>query len=210
MLELILPPHEQASRALGSKRAGSCPKDWPGQYVPNFDDWLPGDIVLVERDEEGTGRSLEIGQTISFNRLMRAGSRWSHAALYLGGGDIVEAIPRHGVVRRSIWNHCQTRAIRVRRLPSPVVTERMAQRVADFAETFVGRRYSLKEVLRSKLVPNRRPDVMELYCSTFIGLAVAGITQLMLWDGPEQLPLYPAILAAHPDLADVPLLWRHL
>lgn len=205
-----MPSHEKALVSPGKVRSTRCPTDWPGQHVPNFERWLPGDIVVVERDATALGRGLQIGQGLSFNPMMRAGLRWSHAALYAGSGDVVEAIYGDGVVRRSVWNYCQTRALRVRRLPRPFVSDAQAAAAVRFAQGLVGRRYSLKELLRSKFIPRTRPDVQELYCSTFVALTVARGTSVQLWDGPDLSPIYPSILARHPDLHDVIVEWLNL
>jgi hypothetical protein len=54
------------------------------------------------------------------------------------------------------------------------------------------------------------PTPNALYCSTLIGLVVARATGYDLSSDTAHQPLHPGTLAAHPELTDVMLEWRHL
>jgi len=203
----ILPPHSHAAQALGSRKepATFIPQGWPVWEVPNFSDWREGDIVLVE----ATQWPIPAAQSASLNPLMRAGANWSHAGVYVGGGRVVDAMMNPGVVMQSIWNYCQARAIKVRRICAPNVPSANVRRIASAAISYIGQAYSLPQVLLAKLGLAKHPNPSGIYCSTLVGLAVAQATGLDLSQDPAWQPLYPAILASHPWLVDVPLEWRN-
>lgn len=177
--------------------------------MPNLSDWRPGDIVLVRKAGGLAGAMLAAGQAASFSTVSRAGSDWTHAALYVGNGEVVEAVPDRGVVRRSLWHYCQDRSLRVRRLIQPF-SRRDGQLAADYAVGLLGRPYSIVELARSKLWPATHPNPDALYCSTFVGFVIAASTSRVLYQRPEHRPLHPAVLAVHEDLEDVGLEWRAL
>ena len=78
------------------------------------------------------------------------------------------------------------------------------------ATQLIGRSYSKRELLLSKLLPGTESDDEALYCSTFIGLCWAPGMRSPLWVDPQHKPLYPAVLAMRAMLEDVPLGWRRV
>lgn len=177
--------------------------------VPNFSDWNAGDIVLVEAGHTLIGLGLQTAQNISTRPLMRGGSNWTHAGIYVGGGQIVDAIWGRGVVQQSVWNYCQNRSLRVRRLSNPRIPATNVANIAKVAMSYIPQQYAWWQVVLGKLGLANAPKQDQLYCSTLVGLAVTQATGLDLAFWPSCQPLYPAILATQPDLTDVPLEWRH-
>jgi len=186
------------------------PVAWPGTYVPNFSDWREGDIVLVHRTSDAIGYAIQASQAASLSPITRAGSICSHAAVYIGGGMVVDETLGVGVSAQSIWNYCQTRAIQVRRLSDPSIPMADIADISVFAQQHDGESYSVIQAIISKLFPGTVPIPDALYCSTLVGLVVADATGVDLSSDPAHQPLHPGTLAAHPDLIDVLLEWRNL
>jgi hypothetical protein len=63
--------------------------------------------------------------------------RWKHAAIYVGGNEVVQAT-LHGVVKDDILTFLRTDHVVVLR---PPVEEKMRDNAAEEAKTFVGRQY---------------------------------------------------------------------
>jgi len=61
-----------------------------------------GDIVLVYRTADAEAYGIQASPAASFNLVTRAGSAWSHAAIYIGGGMVVDAALGAGVSAQSI------------------------------------------------------------------------------------------------------------
>jgi uncharacterized protein YycO len=186
------------------------PTHWPAWEVPNFSDWRLGDIVLVGAQ---SGFSLvKLAQLTHHNPLMQAGAHWTHAGIYVGNGDIVDAVfnKPSQVVRQSVWNYCHDREIRIKRIASPKIPSQSIAQIAAVAQTYVGSPYSGPQTILAWL--GRRaaqlPDAEALYCSTVVALAVAQATGVNLAFPRDCQPVFPAILAVHPYLADVQLEWR--
>ena len=186
------------------------PVAWPGTYVPNFSDWREGDIVLVHRAPDAIGYAIQASQAASLSPITRAGRICSHAAIYIGGGMIVDATRGAGVSMQSVWNYCQTRAIQVRRLSDPSIPMADIADISVFAQQHDGEPYSVIQAIISKLFPGTVPIPDALYCSTLVGLVIADATGVDLSSDPAHQPLHPGTLAAHPDLTDVLLEWRNL
>ena len=186
------------------------PVAWPGTYAPNFSDWREGDIVLVHRTPDVIGYAIQASQATSLSPITRAGRICSHAAIYIGGGMVVDATRGAGVSIQSVWNYCQTRAIQVRRLSDPSIPMANIADISVLAQQHDGEPYSVIQAIISKLFPAAVPVPDALYCSTLVGLVVADATGFDLSSDPAHQPLHPGTLASHPDLTDVLLEWRNL
>ena len=186
------------------------PVAWPGTYAPNFSDWREGDIVLVHRTPDAIGYAIQASQATSLSPITRAGRICSHAAIYIGGGMVVDATRGAGVSIQSVWNYCQTRAIQVRRLSDRSIPMADIADISVLAQQHDGEPYSVIQAIISKLFPATVPVPDALYCSTLVGLVVADATGFDLSSDPAHQPLHPGTLAAHPDLTDVLLEWRNL
>lgn len=82
-------------------------------YCPDFNDWLPGDLILVSAIKpnfiaKAIRRIQEKGGYASDD------ARWEHAAVYIGSGTLCEA-NRHGIRIVSIFDYTGSHLIRVRR-----------------------------------------------------------------------------------------------
>ena len=192
------------------RREPLVPVAWPGTYVPNFGDWREGDIVLVHRTTDAIGYAIQASQAASLSPVTRAGSIWSHAAIYIGGGIVVDATRGAGVSMQSVWNYCQTRAIQVRRLSDPSIPMADITDISALAQQHIGEPYSVMQAFISKVFPGTVPVPDALYCSTLVGLVVTDATGVDLSSDPAHQPLHPGTLAAHPDLMDVLLEWCNL
>lgn len=210
----ILPPHSHASSALAQVKEAKTPSHWPAWEVPNFSDWAVGDIVLVRAPSPSS--PVLLVQAGSPNHLIRQGCSWTHAGVYVGDGNIVDAMYKHGVVRQSVWNYCQSRSIRVRRLPSKLPRNKVAT-MAPIANGYVGQPYATWAAIlhgfAHYLVPGAvfpLPTAEALYCSTLVALCVTHATGFALGAAQDCMPIFPATLAVHPSLTDVPLEWRQV
>ena len=202
----VLPPH---GRAKDGPRCANQPliSAWAGISIPNFGDWRRGDVILVEADSTLLGRGLRGSQAVSLKAAQRSGARWSHAGIYVGADQIVEMNYGSGLVQRSVWHHCQTRALMVRRLRGAETNRQWGDDIANAAVAHAPQKYATGELLRSKLWPNSVPNPNKLFCSTFVGMVVAAATPVQLYAMKAHRPLYPSVLANHPDLDDVPTRW---
>ena len=203
MLSKVLPPSTQTTGVTAPQREPLVPSVWPGVYVPNFSDWREGDVVLIHRAMDTVGIGIQMAQASSLNALTRAGSICSHAAIYVGGGMVVDATKGLAVSEQSVWNYCQTRAIQLRRITDPAIPASDIADIALFARQHVGEPYSVIQAIVSKLVPGTVPARDALYCSTLVGLVVADATGFDLSSDPAHQPLHPGTLVAHPDLTDI-------
>jgi Permuted papain-like amidase enzyme, YaeF/YiiX, C92 family len=176
--------------------------------VPNFSEWQLGDIVLVASDGSLGSRLVTTAQATSRNALVREAARFTHAAVYVGDGMLIDAAVQDGVLRRSVWHYCQRRALTLRRLPSTAIPDADVADIAKAATRHLGEAYSLSAAVFSKLIPATQPDPQRLFCSTFVGLVVTEATGLSLTASREHRPLHPATLAVHPELQAVSLEWR--
>ena len=181
------------------------PAGWPAQIVPNFSDWQLGDLVLVTAEKTLAGGGIVLGQSVTFNLATIPGAKYSHAAVYVGDGLIVDATYNNPIKARSLWEYCRHRSLTVRRVPDP-----NASAIASFAMSHLGEPYSVAAVARSKLIPKTNPDRRQLYCSTLVGLVVAEATDIQLASAWRHRPLQPSTLATHPDLAIVDVGWRRV
>ena len=69
-------------------------------FIPDFEDWMPGDLVLVSKVQ---GSFIERQIVGTQRRLGHAGrdAQWHHAAVYVGDRYLCEARPG-GIARRGI------------------------------------------------------------------------------------------------------------
>lgn len=203
-----LAAHDSEKKVVSNVFESSIP-GWPGTYIPNFSQWLAGDIVLVGAAPNLIGHVLRAGQAFTTRTsLLDDANYWTHAALYVGKGQLVEAVFPDGVIESSIWRYCENRSVLVRRLDAPF-TLNDGVVAAQKAKTLVGNPYSWQEVMRSVLIPGTEPDPQRFYCSTFVGFTINASTGFSLYGAREHLPLHPSTLARHPDLMDVHVEWRH-
>jgi cell wall-associated NlpC family hydrolase len=211
LLSQVLPPSTHASGRVGQTLEAHVPHLWTGVHVPNFSDRQPGDIVLVYRASDVIGHAMQYGQLLSANQLMRAGNLCSHAAIYVGDGNVVDASYPIGVQERPVWDYCQYRALQLRRMTDAAIPAAHVADIAAKARAHVGEPYSVIQLILAKLgwVGAQVPNPSALYCSTLVSLVVTEATGVDLSGAPQYQPLYPAVLATHPELDDLLLEWRN-
>lgn len=158
------------------------------------------------------GAVIQAGQAITSNPVMSLGSRWSHAAVYVGNGILIDAVYGTGIQQCSLWTYCHHRAITVRRIDDPAIPAADVAKIAGCAVSHIGEAYSVVEAVLAKLgwPSAQTPNASALYCSTFAALVIAEATGFELASDPQWQPLYPSMLAAHSDLSVVPLEWRNI
>jgi uncharacterized protein YycO len=209
-------------RKTGQFGAGvsSAPLGWHDpSFVPNFRTWQKGDIVLVSASGLA-GVAISGGQWVVSNAPLTA-CRWSHCGIYIGGGNIIDALPNpQGVRVRSLTPYCERRMISVRRArvgTNLLMPLQDGEDIADFAYRQIGAPYAVAHLLRLALSWIRgqagsfRPDpfARKYYCSSFIVQAYAAAGSIRL-DGPGNCPCLPATLDQHLDLVPVPVAWQHV
>ena len=179
--------------------------------MPNFSEWRPGDIVLVEA-AGFMGAIVQAGQAAGASRSLALASRWSHAAVFIGNGILVDAALGTGVQQCSVWNYCQHRALTVRRIDDPAIPGADIAKIPRCAVSHLGEPYSVVQVVLAKLGwPNAQaPNAQAVYCSTFAALVIAEATGFELASNPQWQPLFPSTLSAHSDLSVVPLEWKNI
>jgi hypothetical protein len=204
----VLPAIALADLSDQPARETQVPREWAGHLVLNFSDWRAGDIVLVATDGAKAGRGIQAAQALSRDAQVREAARFTHAAIYVQGGMLIDATPQQPITRRSVWHYCQRRSLMVRRVPSLSIAQADIESIAVAAAAHMGEAYSLSAAIFSKLLPATEPDPARLYCSTFVGLAIEQATGLRLTANKQHRPLHPATLAMHPELEPVMLEWR--
>ena len=183
-------------------------------FIPDFDDWLPGDLVLVSKV------SRNLIERLIVNTQERLGhapddARWHHAAVYVGDRYLCEARPggvRYHPVVESVDRNT---LLRVRRNYDLTDSERF--RVAIRALMRLSRAYSYDSIARSffrPLSPRRfvlalRPRKRALICSQLFHDAYAEVTASNLVDRLDRA-VVPAELSATNKLEDVKTHWVRL
>lgn len=205
---MILPSHaDAAARGVGAApREPNVPAGWPGTFVPNFSNWQLGDILLIE-GAGAAGLLIQSVQVAAKSPMTRLGWKWTHAAIYIGNGEVIDATFQGGVERQSLWNYCEHRAITVRRVPHPNSVQ-----IAVDAASHIGRKYATFQPLWAALgwPAAQTANSNALFCSTFVAVVVAQATQVGLDFDPLYQPLFPGALARHHDLDQVDVHWRNI
>lgn len=185
--------------------------------MPDVAKLLPADLILYS-----SPRGDKIGAAISAVQLAGGfaaeDARWTHAAVYLGDGHLVEAIPNGGVIHRSVYDDPQitSQLMRFRRKPDLSETDRY--RVALKASAMLGASYSRAgavsfgmTMLKGLWQPTSRIDLKGIViCSQVFHDTLAEITRQYLPDCPVRQPVAPAHLSFSPGLEDVEVSWLRL
>ncbi len=173
---------------------------------------LPGDVLLV------AGTSLVsrwICQVQTQGGFHSAHAPWTHAALYIGGGRVVEASPLGGVRVGSVAVATFRRCCLVRRRLDPPMKIEQRYEIAVNALTDLRRGYGLGAVPRLAFQAWRRrlwehdwrPNVDGvIICSTIVRNAYSRALYIDLIPGMVGVA-WPADLSQTTELADVPVGW---
>jgi hypothetical protein len=181
--------------------------------VPSVDVLEPGDLILY-------GGAGKLGKWIVAAQ-SKAGfaaedARWTHAAVYLDDGFLVEAVVRGGVLQRSIYDDVCDRPMRFRRVPNLSDVDRY--RIALRALSRLGRSYSTaripslgrhlwKGLWNGSSSPDQKGIVI---CSQVYHDAIVEIIRSYLHDCPVDAAVTPAHLSCSTSLVDIKVAWRRL
>jgi len=185
-------------------------------FLPDLRHCRAGDLILSHSvstswlDKQITRAQTQAGCSA-------ADSCWTHAAMFLYEDFILEAVPRKGVITRTLYEDIPNSVLRVRRRPDLEVEERY--KIALCAQKMLGTRYDLGAALslgwrsRFKRLWNRdwRPSFKSaVICSQVVYDAYAEITLKLLQGCPMRGDVMPAHLSATSDLEDIPIPWVEL
>lgn len=149
-----------------------------------------GDIAL-ERGG-GLGAAVTAGLT---------GGRYSHALIWIGGGDFIEAMPtgirvlqamRVPISNRDNWMLLRLRGDR----------KNVAAQAAKRARTMSFKEYDLEGALRSPVAPRKGEKATALFCSQLIASAYAA-TGIELLPGKAPSSITPNDLAKSAELEEI-------
>lgn len=207
----VLPTTDPAT-ATGTFVYADRPLGWPKslKWVPNFQDWKAGDILVFEGLGDLPSTIIEHFQQATAPPGAAPCYDCTHAAVYIGEGLIADARFRRLIGVRRLWPETQRRKLGVFRLDDAKATS---------AEV----RLFVEEVLALEDVPyGSSPKAFiswlngtflkqaprGLVCSALVEYAAnnAGIALAMA--RRSYGPMLPASLATHPWLIPVPAEWR--
>ncbi len=182
-------------------------------YLPNLDDWLPGDVFLFKSVTKARANS--VSQLQAMARL-GAHSEWTHVGIYDGYGRVWDAMPGSNIRNRSIQDvFTEEGGIRLRRPPAmaasraQLLTEltQLGTAIYDpwaFQARYLARltrlgRVAAWEAAMWAFAPEEYERVI---CSTFVSLALRRFRRIEALDRTP-LPLPADFL--DPTFSDVPL-----
>jgi hypothetical protein len=176
-------------------------------YVPSLFDLEPGDLVLTSRCEpDAVSTFIRTYQAEDFDE---AFSRWTHAAIYVEDGVIVEAV-RKGVIVNKLLNYIPSHRLLVRRHSSLDQSDRM--KIALQACLRIGQTYEMQAVRsfidiylsrgRPTLLPRRYRICSQIFIDALTYGPVKALSAV-----PFTGEATPAHLAACPDFTNVQLKW---
>jgi hypothetical protein len=184
--------------------------------VPDLRRCEAGDLILSFSISPGFAEK-QIIRAQTHAGLSADDSRWTHAAVFLYQDFVLEAVPRKGVVTRTLYSDIPDSVLRVRRRPNLRVEEKY--QIALCAQRMLGTRYDISAVLslgwRSKFKQmwkrDWRPPLFKaaVICSQVVYDAHAEIT-LGLLEGCPLRDVMPAHLSATSSLEDICIPWVKL
>jgi hypothetical protein len=213
-------PHRPSSNHVFPAKASAEPRPlaWPraSKAIPNFSDWLPGDIVVMETSS--ANNPVAVFQKRTKERDMVKFADWTHCAVYIGDGLIVDTRWKQGATIRRLFPETGHRRIVVRRFDPAIVPPAHCKIFADVVAEFEGVPYAkywhtLQHAQSHHLqnggvtqgsngVPTR------MICSSLVTFA-AHRSKIAIRPPPlSNSPILPASLMFHPWLTDVPVEWR--
>jgi hypothetical protein len=182
--------------------------------VPNIDQWLPGDLILVSAARPAFS-SRGIIQAQEEGGFAPEHARWHHAAVYVGDLRICEATVLRGVVTEFLYRYIGSHLLRVRRPPGLKPDQHW--QIAVNALFRLGQNYSAGTILkmfwrsrRGFWNPSGRlsPPIstQATICSQLYADAYSLTTRQALGNTAGETPS-PAFLSSTPQLQDVALGW---
>eukprot|EP01037_Dinobryon_pediforme_P005526 gene5526-5580_t len=177
-------------------------------YIPNEDAMLPGDVILVT---SGSVVGSLIHRAQSTGGFASDHAIWTHAAMYIGRGQVVEATPIGGVRVGNFLEMTYGRKVLVRRRSNDSLTTLVVRyQIAVEALTALRTSYSFSAIprlawlaMRQKIwKTDHRPNIESvMICSTFVRNAYARAARL---DPLPQITgmIWPADLSQTDELTD--------
>lgn len=183
-------------------------------YVPDFDEWRAGDLVLFSTTSPNLFQRHIVKTQIKLN-YTEEDARWHHAAVYIGDTYLCEARPGGVRYHPVVETLDGATSLRLRRDPNLAQDQRFL--LAIKALLRLSRPYSYASVFRAFLRPfNPRrfvrfllPRGRTLICSQLFHDAYIEATGSVLVERADIDPT-PAALSATTRLDDVSLHWRCL
>jgi hypothetical protein len=145
----VLSPHWTPRLQDGAEPRLQPPFAPSARLLPNLSDWNLGDVLLYAPDSYAfRQRLISTGQRFHFPSEHAC---WTHCALYVGGGYVVDSVGASGVDKRSIETLTQDGHIRVRRLKSIRGVDQ--QDLANAANGWIGAGYATFKAILAGLTP---------------------------------------------------------
>jgi len=182
-------------------------------YIPDMDKLLPGDLLLFS-----TIKPSRITRFISTAQLNSGFSdehaRWTHAAVHIANGRMVEAVPVGGVKFGFLFDRILTSLVCVRRREN--LTKLQRAEICINVLSRLGKSYSMSYIWRTrKLLSNRfhwdpihnddKPNICSmLYSDAFIASNIDLVVRR------QSSGISPAHLSATTTLDDIKVDWMRL
>jgi len=207
----VLDPTDVSSCQRGVPPPGELhPKIRAFGYLPTLDRLQAGDMVLTCEPGSKGGDWIRRYQARGFGAF---DAQWSHAAVHVRNGTLVEALPRKGVVRAHIGDYVGRHRLLVRRVRQIGTA---ADGLAISACLMIGRRYDPNMLLHflqyATSADYRRDTLFRRYmiCTEVVDRAFQETFRRNIADCPVDQPLTPAHLSASTEFDDVPMAWIEL
>lgn len=188
---------------------------WPAgeTSIPNFSDWQAGDLVLIKSSGTVVSSTIEgVQASIRSSSPPFGEPEWTHVAIYVGHGLVVESVPLHGMRYAPVHHYVLNRAVRVRRLNRggvPIAAHE-GEWAVKWAASFFTSGYAYAAIARHLLMHMKTtsPGAEAFFCSSLVAITYTKALGVLLESDPNHRPLLPATLVNHPRFSDVLLEWR--
>lgn len=226
--EFLHPQKTRSAQIASRSRAPEKLSDavWKFGYLPNCNDWLPGDLILSCPTKPGKfDRMAWKSQGTGDQGFAWRDARWTHALVYIGGWKVCHAELKPGVVLEMITPMIVSKYSSLVRVRRPVLgvekslEPQVRLQIALNAACQIGHKYDLTAMRqhvaeRAGSTP-KIPAFMKIkedraqICSS---LYVDAFNKAMIAFGLPTLPEHrlPADLSCTPRLQDVPVRWIKL
>lgn len=185
---------------------------WPTTVaIPNFSDWQVGDLVLVKSDGSTMSKVIEgVQGSLQSSQPPTGDPEWTHVALYIDHGLVIESVPRRGIRYCPVHEYAQTRELRVRRLlrGSTPITPAEGTSIVREASRYFEQSYSYWGIARHLFMQMALPSADQFFCSSYVAVVHTKALKVTLDQQAHHRPLLPATLVNHPAFADLDLEWR--
>lgn len=181
-------------------------------YVLDLSELLSGDIILFCDTENSKSSNAINSAQKTIAGYSKTDSKWTHAAIYMDNGKLIEAVPRKGVTIADIHDSIPGCLLRVRR--NPHLEELQRLRIVIAAMSQLGKPYGMQyaiSMLGKFATPSTwslgRQGVHSNICSNLCNRAYIEGAQIFpaSTENLDQVP--PALLSATNSLKDVRVRW---